>query len=52
MADILVVQLGLERFTWGRSTLRAAGETRSAYIAALKTADNHDFTPLLAFARS
>jgi Fic-DOC domain mobile mystery protein B len=52
MADILAVKLGQKRFTWGRSTLRAAGETRSAYIAALKAADNHDFTALFAFARS
>jgi Fic-DOC domain mobile mystery protein B len=52
MADILAVKLGQKRFTWGRSTLRAAGEARSAYIAALKAADNHDFTALFAFARS
>jgi Fic-DOC domain mobile mystery protein B len=52
MADILAVKLGQKRFTWGRSALRAAGETRSAYIAALKAADNHDFTSLIAFARS
>ncbi|MFZ3326688.1 MAG: mobile mystery protein B [Methylocella sp.] len=52
MADILVVKLGQKRFTWGRSALRAAGETRNAYIAALKAADNHDLAALLAFARS
>jgi len=52
MADILVVKLGQKRFTWGRNALGAAGETRSTYIAALKAADNHDFTALLAFARS
>jgi Fic-DOC domain mobile mystery protein B len=52
MADILAVKLGQKRFTWGRTALRAAGETRSAYIAALKAADHHDFTLLLAFARS
>jgi Fic-DOC domain mobile mystery protein B len=52
MADILVVKLGQKRFTWGRTTLRAAGDTRSAYIAALKAADNHDLAALLAFARS
>jgi Fic-DOC domain mobile mystery protein B len=52
MADILVVKLGQKRLTWGRTALRAAGETRSAYIAALKAADNHDFTLLPAFARS
>jgi Fic-DOC domain mobile mystery protein B len=52
MADMLAVRLGQPRFTWGRSTLRAPDETRRAYIAALKRADHHDFTPLLEFARS
>lgn len=52
MADILVVRLGPKRFTWGRSTLRGADGMRSTYIKALKTADNHDFAPLLDFARS
>jgi Fic-DOC domain mobile mystery protein B len=52
MADILVVKLGQQRFTWGGSASGAHDEIRSAYIAALKAADNHDFTPLLAFARS
>ena len=52
MADILVVRLDRRRFSWGRNALRAASETRSAYIAALKAADTHDFRPSLAFARS
>ncbi len=52
MADVLTVRLGRPRFTWGRDSLRTAGETRRGYIGALKTADNHDFTPLIAFARS
>ncbi|MFZ1920041.1 MAG: mobile mystery protein B [Xanthobacteraceae bacterium] len=52
MADILIVQLGQQRFTWGRSSLRTAGKTRDAYIATLKAADNHDFAALFAFARS
>lgn len=52
MADILAVRLGRPRFTWGSSSLRTAGETRQAYIDALKAADNHDFTLLSAFARS
>ena len=52
MADILAVRLGQPRFTWGGSSLRAVDETRRAYIEALKAADNHDFTPLVAFARS
>jgi Fic-DOC domain mobile mystery protein B len=52
MADILAVRLGQRRFTWGRSSLRGADETRRAYIAALKAADGHDIGPLLTFARS
>jgi Fic-DOC domain mobile mystery protein B len=52
MADILVVRLRQRRFTWGRSALRDANETRKAYIVALKAADDHDIRPLLAFARS
>jgi Fic-DOC domain mobile mystery protein B len=52
MGDILVVKLGQKRFTWGGRALRAEGETRGAYIATLKAADNHDFASLLPFARS
>lgn len=52
MADILLVKLEQKRFSWGSSTLRAADETRRVYIAALKAADNHDFTALLAFPRT
>lgn len=52
MADLLVVRSGQPRFTWGRSALRAPDEVRRTYIEALKAADNRDFGPLLAFARS
>lgn len=52
MADILVIRLGQPRFTWGSSSLRAPNKTRQAYIEALKAADIHDFTALIAFARS
>jgi Fic-DOC domain mobile mystery protein B len=52
MADTLAARLGKPRFTWGRSSLRADGATRQAYIEALKAADDHDFTLLIAFARS
>ena len=51
MADLLVMRLGQERFSWGRESLHDAGTTRQRYIAALKAADNHDIGPLLAFAR-
>jgi Fic-DOC domain mobile mystery protein B len=52
MADLLLVQMGRPRFTWGRSALRAPDEMRKAYIDALHAADAHDLGPLLAFARS
>lgn len=51
-ADLLAVQLSLPRFTWGRANLVEPKETRRAYIAALRAADDHDIAPLLTFARS
>lgn len=52
MADLLIMQLGGKRFSWGRANLRDAGEMRTQYITALKAADNHDYGPLLVFAHS
>jgi Fic-DOC domain mobile mystery protein B len=52
MADLLVMRLGRERFSWGRGSLRDAGAMRRRYIAALQAADHHDIGPLLAFARA
>jgi Fic-DOC domain mobile mystery protein B len=52
MADLLVMSLGGERFTWGSAKLQQAGELRRRYIEALQAADNHDYAPLLRFARS
>ena len=51
-ADLLVMQLGGERFSWGRTSLIHAGEARSRYITALHSADNHDISDLLNFARA
>jgi hypothetical protein len=50
--DLLVMSMGGERFTWGQANLQQDGEVRRQYIDALKTADNHDYGPLLGFARS
>ena len=50
--DLLAVRLGRDRFTWGAADLRAQGDPRSRYLAALRAADLHDFTPLIGFARS
>lgn len=51
-ADLLIVQQGGPRFTWGRTNLQAASDPRRAYIDALHAADKHDLAPLMAFARS
>ena len=51
-ADLLLTALGRPRFSWGRVNLVDPGETRQAYVAALRAADNHDYGPLLDFVRS
>jgi Fic-DOC domain mobile mystery protein B len=52
-ADLLVVTLGGQRFTWGGVSLTNPGEARTAYLRALRRADDvFDRGPLLAFARS
>ena len=51
-ADLLLVKLEQPLFTWGRTGLVNASETRRQYIAALRAADAHDIQPLLAFVRS
>jgi len=52
MADLLVMSLGGERFSWGRANLQQAGDVRRQYIEALRAADNNDYGALLRFARS
>jgi Fic-DOC domain mobile mystery protein B len=52
MADLLVIRLGGDRFSWGRTNLQSVNDVRRRYIAALQAADNHDVVPLLDFARS
>jgi Fic-DOC domain mobile mystery protein B len=52
MADLLVMRLGCERFSWGRESLRDRGAARARYIEALRAADNHDIALLLAFSRA
>lgn len=49
--DLLVMQLGQPRFTWGRASLVNAGQTRKAYVSALQIADSEKITALLEFAR-
>ena len=50
-ADLLVEKLGRQPFSWGGGSLADVGELRARYVTALRSADNHDIGPLLAFAR-
>ena len=50
--DLLLVTLGQPRFSWGKTNLVNPGETRRAYVAALRAADGRDIGPLLEFVRS
>lgn len=50
--DLLVIQLGEKRFTWGSASIVSISDTRRAYVNALKIADGGDILPLLVFARS
>lgn len=52
ITDLLLVEQGASRFTWGRGDLVAEGEVRQRYIDALRAADGKDYAPLLAFVRS
>jgi len=51
-ADLLALELSVERFSWGASNLDLVGDTRARYISSLKQADENDIRELLAFARS
>lgn len=51
-ADLLIMEQERPRFSWGRTNLQTESELRRQYIRALQAADNHDFGPLIAFARS
>lgn len=53
MADIIIEKLFDEKpFSWGADDLYKSGETRTAYLQAVKKADKNEHTPLLLFARS
>ena len=51
-ADLLAMQLGRPRFSWGGDNLTEPAETRSRYVKALQAADDNRIDDLLAFARS
>ncbi|WP_236904470.1 Fic family protein [Collimonas fungivorans] len=50
--DCFLRYCGVQPFTWGSVNLVDASDTRAAYIAALRAADNRDYGPLLAFVRT
>ena len=53
MADLIMEKLYNEKFfSWGSNNLVKATETRTAYIKAVKKADQQDLLPLIAFAKS
>lgn len=52
MADVLLVNLDRQRFSWGAADLYRRGQARQRYLAALREADHTKVGPLLAFARS
>ncbi|HSD62464.1 MAG TPA: mobile mystery protein B [Ignavibacteriaceae bacterium] len=52
IADVLVNKgFGKPYFTWGSVNLTKEGEARDKYLAALRVADQHDYNPLIEFAR-
>jgi Fic-DOC domain mobile mystery protein B len=54
ITDLLLRKMGQEPFSWGSggyASLVSQSELRAKYLAALRTADQGDIAPLLAFAR-
>jgi Fic-DOC domain mobile mystery protein B len=53
MADIIIEKLfRKEPFSWGADNLSKEGDTRAAYLKAVKQADANEYQPLLDFASS
>ena len=50
--DLLLHMMGRPEFTWGSENLADSGTVRKAYIEALRSADRHDYKPLLEFVRT
>ncbi|MBU1193415.1 MAG: hypothetical protein KKE62_03775 [Proteobacteria bacterium] len=52
-ADLILEKIfKKEPFSWGKKNLSLKGDSRARYIAALKAADEHNFSLLLEFVRS
>lgn len=53
MADIIIEKIfNKPVYSWGATSLVKEGNTRAAYLSAIKTADQGDIEPLIKFARS
>ncbi len=52
MTDLLLIQAGKSRFTWGNKRLEAEGPVRNKYIEALREADKHSYSALATFVRA
>lgn len=52
IADLIAVKLGRSPFSWGSVNLVKQGEARTAYLEAIRAADNGNIEPLLKFVRS
>ena len=52
MADLLLVNLGSPRFSWGAASLVSDGGARQRYLNALRAADAKNYSLLLEFVRS
>lgn len=53
LADIVINNVfNLPVFNWGGKSLFNAGESKAEYISALRSADEGNYMPLIAFARS
>jgi hypothetical protein len=53
MADIMIEKIFKQPvYTWGAANLVKQGDTRMAYLNAIKAADKGDIQPLIKFARA
>lgn len=53
MADIIIEKLFKQPvFSWGAANLIKQGDTRAAYLSAIKIADGGNIEPLMKYARS
>jgi Fic-DOC domain mobile mystery protein B len=53
ISDIVIEKIfNLPVFTWGAANLVKQGDTRTAYLNAMRAADSGNFEPLIKFARS